>query len=519
MKKNDLPIDSVESSESKSDLSGSRAAMEPLYEQLLQQDFPSSAAALEFCRHACALFGFTVKQETSANRNIYVYCSREGIPDSQRKPKTLPQRKRSSKRCDCRWRVVLAEVHGRWAFRKLSANASEHNHEMSSPAEILGSWPPAVNDLIIQLARQNMQTHEIREIVKQQFPGITWNERRFYNRLTEERKRIKQRNVVLRAQQLLVLSARLCSVVAANDEWSAYVKRDLSCLLDKFCHLSQLSPESIDSLTDIASDQIHMQDPLWKPSSQDTDMTFQSSPVAASKQETQLERLNKKRKSMALMADEGSKITHTINVPAYTLHIPAPLVQPSPSEVTSSSSSSSSSWTVTPMMMTSSASSSLFSLASPTSPSSSTSMNITYHRPESVPDDSRSSYYAVSTDMPAAVPSIPSQSRYPCSIPFPSSFQPPSMPRMPSQTSMPISSWDTSAMPTSFYRNSLMSTMDRPLPGGGPEEQHPTSVMYPVMDQPQPSYTSTMMPMPPQSTLSMPSTPSAPGPSSDMSWS
>lgn len=42
--------------------------MEPLYEQLLQQAFPDSHSAVQFCRHACAEFGFTVKQEASANR-------------------------------------------------------------------------------------------------------------------------------------------------------------------------------------------------------------------------------------------------------------------------------------------------------------------------------------------------------------------------------------------------------------------------------------------------------------------
>lgn len=42
--------------------------MEPLYEQLLQQTFSDSHSAVEFCRHACAEFGFTVKQEASANR-------------------------------------------------------------------------------------------------------------------------------------------------------------------------------------------------------------------------------------------------------------------------------------------------------------------------------------------------------------------------------------------------------------------------------------------------------------------
>ncbi|KAI8332322.1 hypothetical protein BC941DRAFT_474416 [Chlamydoabsidia padenii] len=241
-------------------LSGSREAMEPLYQQLLQQSFPDSHSAIEFCRHACAGFGFTIKQEASANRNIYVYCSREGLPDSQRKPKPTPQRKRPSKRCDCRWRVVLSENNqGLWEFRKASSTtAYEHNHDMMDPKDMVRTWPMEVNTFIIQLARQRMQTHEIRDIVKQRFPDITWNERRFYNRLTEERKRIRQRDVMDRVQRLLHLSAKLCSVVAAHDDWFGNVESDLMRVLDHYYHLSRLPPESSSALVDFPLDQITM---------------------------------------------------------------------------------------------------------------------------------------------------------------------------------------------------------------------------------------------------------------------
>jgi hypothetical protein len=64
-----------------------------------------------------------------ALQNIYVYCSREGVPDSQRNPKPSPQRKRPSKRCDCRWRIVLFENdQERWEFRK-SVNAASSEHD------------------------------------------------------------------------------------------------------------------------------------------------------------------------------------------------------------------------------------------------------------------------------------------------------------------------------------------------------------------------------------------------------
>ncbi|KAI9258920.1 hypothetical protein BDA99DRAFT_538843 [Phascolomyces articulosus] len=240
-----------------------RVSMEPLFERLLKRTFPESVSAIEYCRALCAEFGFTVKQEASANRNIYVYCSREGLPDSQRNPKPSPQRKRPSKRCDCRWRVVLSEnEHDQWEFRKsMNPNASEHNHEMMSPDEMVKAWPPEVNELIIRLARQRLQTHEIRETVKQQFPDITWNERRFYNRLTEERKRIKQRGVLDRSQRLLLLSARLCSIVASNEDWASSVEQEMARLLESYCQLSRLPPEAIRSLADLQPEMIQAEGP------------------------------------------------------------------------------------------------------------------------------------------------------------------------------------------------------------------------------------------------------------------
>jgi hypothetical protein len=47
--------------------------MEPLYERLLKKPFPDSVSAIEYCRSVCAEFGFTVKQEASANRVKYTH--------------------------------------------------------------------------------------------------------------------------------------------------------------------------------------------------------------------------------------------------------------------------------------------------------------------------------------------------------------------------------------------------------------------------------------------------------------
>ncbi|KAI7886909.1 hypothetical protein K492DRAFT_233113 [Lichtheimia hyalospora FSU 10163] len=243
-------------------LSGSREAMEPLYERLLAKSFNDSASAVEFCRSLCSEFGFTVKQEASANKHIYVYCSREGLPDSQRRPRPSPQRRRPSKRCNCRWRVVLSETDsGQWEFRRfLNPNASEHNHEMMSPDEMMHNWPNEVNDLIIQLAQQRIQTSEIRDTVKQQYPHISWNERRFYNRLTEERKRIRQRDVLERSRRLTLLSAQLCSIVTMHDTWAMHVESEMMRLFDHYRRLARV--QDSDTLVDLVPEAIQISNNL-----------------------------------------------------------------------------------------------------------------------------------------------------------------------------------------------------------------------------------------------------------------
>ncbi|CAO3591850.1 unnamed protein product [Absidia cylindrospora] len=82
-------------------------SLDSFYADVLSKKFNTSVEAIDYCRKLCAQFGFTIKQEQSTYRNIYVYCSREGFPDSLRNPKSNPKRRRPSKRCDCKWRITL----------------------------------------------------------------------------------------------------------------------------------------------------------------------------------------------------------------------------------------------------------------------------------------------------------------------------------------------------------------------------------------------------------------------------
>ena len=174
-----------------------------------------------------------------------MFCSREGQPDSQRK-KSNPKRKRPSKRCDCRWRVVLHQQNGHWEFRKsLNPEAAFHNHDLLRPEEVDRSWPQDVIDMIYELARTQLPTADIRAKVQAEFPDISWNERRFYNRLSEERQKIRLRETTARTRHLSTLWARICSAAAGSEELTRYVEAELYKLSLATCQLGRLDPQSL----------------------------------------------------------------------------------------------------------------------------------------------------------------------------------------------------------------------------------------------------------------------------------
>ncbi|KAI8338068.1 hypothetical protein BC941DRAFT_479128 [Chlamydoabsidia padenii] len=214
--------------------------LDSFYADVLSKKFNSSVEAIDYCRKQCAHFGFTIKQEQSTYRNIYVYCSREGFPDSLRNPKSNPKRRRPSKRCDCRWRVVLNENNGAWEFRKsLNPEASRHNHELMRPEDIDQGWPKEMLDLICELTRQRLPTPDIRARVQLLFADIPWNERRFYNRLSEERQKQRVRDAEMRVQQLHGLWSSIVAAAAGSQELTEIAQADISRMVDKLCGMAQ----------------------------------------------------------------------------------------------------------------------------------------------------------------------------------------------------------------------------------------------------------------------------------------
>ncbi|ORZ15221.1 hypothetical protein BCR42DRAFT_452079 [Absidia repens] len=215
-------------------------SLEPFYTDILSKKFTTSVEAIDYCRKLCAHFGFTIKQEQSTYRNIYVYCSREGFPDSLRNPKSNPKRRRPSKRCDCRWRIVLNEQNESWHFRKsLNPDASKHNHDLMRPEEIDKGWPKEMLDLICELARQRLPTPDIRTRVQLLYAHVPWNERRFYNRLSEERQKQRIRDASHRVQQLCGIWSNLVTAAAASQELTDLAQIDLRRIVDKLCGMTQ----------------------------------------------------------------------------------------------------------------------------------------------------------------------------------------------------------------------------------------------------------------------------------------
>lgn len=169
------------------------------------------------------------------------------MPDSHRNPKVNPQRNRQSQRCECRWRIVLFENNEEtWEFRKSqNADAFIHNHPLLKPDEIKKEWPREVSEKIFELARQRLPTNEIRQRVREQYPDISWDDRRFYNRLSEERQKMKQRDTALRAIRLVNISAQICMVNAGSEDLSHYVENKLLSLLEDTCKFANVNSNSM----------------------------------------------------------------------------------------------------------------------------------------------------------------------------------------------------------------------------------------------------------------------------------
>ncbi|KAF9282727.1 hypothetical protein BGZ68_005779 [Mortierella alpina] len=118
-----------------------------------------------------------------------------------------------------------------------------HNHPLISPDDIRQPWPAAVFDRIAFYANQrNLTTSETRERIKEDFPDLVWDERRFYNRLTEERKQIRLRDSESRVFSTMDLAARVASLASADATLSHRVTSSLESVLAEICEQLRIDP-------------------------------------------------------------------------------------------------------------------------------------------------------------------------------------------------------------------------------------------------------------------------------------
>lgn len=314
-----------------------------------------------------------------------------------------------------------------------------------SPDELIKNWPPQVNDVIIDLARQRLQTHEIRDKVKQQFPDISWNERRFYNRLTEERKKMRQEAVLERTRHILQVSSQLCSVVAANEDWSNHVHTELTRMFEHFCQQAGIDRQSL--LLDLDIESI----------ASDVDSVKQSVSDSGGEDEPSLKRRKSiKGISTGLQTQQQSlKGVQSVFVPGYTIHV---RTQPLRLEGSSSRRSS----TATPSMPS-------FALQSPRSFAS-----YPFQQPSSFPADTDMMYMpggapwsfpTAAAAAPAATATTPNSAVPPSSA---LSLQPPTIQHVsPQQQAMlPTFTPDVSFQPQQQQQHQpcMGSIGERPIP-------------------------------------------------------
>ncbi|KAI9321713.1 hypothetical protein BX666DRAFT_1904885 [Dichotomocladium elegans] len=168
-----------------------------LYEELLKRTFLDSASALDYCRKIAV--GWTVSHDPQDTKTIRVCCSYAG---SEQQLHLL---------------LYENQDHHTWAFSE--------------------DWPLSVTGLFYQLVHDKVPAETIRQTIQSQYPALVWDDAVFAARIAQER----TRGVRERCQRLVVLSARLCAMVAANEEWTRSVEQKMAKMMGVYDPSSTLS--------------------------------------------------------------------------------------------------------------------------------------------------------------------------------------------------------------------------------------------------------------------------------------
>ncbi|KAI8377017.1 hypothetical protein BD560DRAFT_445526 [Blakeslea trispora] len=163
-------------------------------ETLLNQTFNSSKDALDTCQDFCSKHGFQMKSESAQNSmRVMIYHDQ--------------QEKQS---------ISLAQ-----------SSASE--------------WillPQQIQYRIDQLLAENPSRADIQDIIQLEFPDYKGD-------LPISAK------IAGRIQKLIMASTRLCSVVAANEDWASCVENDLLRMVENYRQSFKLPQQALDELVDL----------------------------------------------------------------------------------------------------------------------------------------------------------------------------------------------------------------------------------------------------------------------------
>ncbi|CAG8520511.1 9071_t:CDS:2 [Funneliformis mosseae] len=139
----------------------------------------------------------------------------------------------------------IHEGKSQWKFKKSNnPQHAEHNHDLI-PENLPVPWPPSALQRIIEYASSGLPTGDIRQLMQQEFPHLPWDERRFYNRLAEERKKIKIRETERRVAETIVLAARVASLACSNQEHTDQVQTILQQALEDICESTNIDPNTV----------------------------------------------------------------------------------------------------------------------------------------------------------------------------------------------------------------------------------------------------------------------------------
>ncbi|KAI9261101.1 hypothetical protein BY458DRAFT_588207 [Sporodiniella umbellata] len=189
-----------------------------LVTRICSAQFNSTTEAVNYCRQVCSEHGYTIQCEPLTNNTMYLSC----FPEQSSKKRHISSH--------ANYKFLLSHKHT-WFFQNICPSTN---------------WPQKFQDRIDQLVDQNQS--EISKTIQSEFPESLCDDRQLTDYLNKRR---QQKETVERARKLITTSTRLCSLAAANEDWTTRVESDLDKMLKKYSKVLKIPNELLDFMVDI----------------------------------------------------------------------------------------------------------------------------------------------------------------------------------------------------------------------------------------------------------------------------